>query len=112
MPDTATATVWTLIAAWLIKELWPFVKDRLYPDLTAARKDAQTSERELLDRVIVALDNNTRAMTTIQLMGESQAHAGERTADAIQKLAKDIEGLREQLRLTQPQRQMAAGASS
>lgn len=104
MPDATTTATWTLIAAWLIKELWPFVRDRLYPDLAQSRTVSLVEAREREDRLLRVLENNTAAMTALQVTSEAAARASERTATAMQELAEDLEGLRAQLRVPRPAR--------
>lgn len=101
---TSEYAVYSALGLWLLRELWPFVKDRLYPDLAAERKAILSRNREREDRVFEAFQANTTAIvelkTTMSTINDQQREM----VVAVRELNEDVAGLYGHLQKPRPSR--------
>lgn len=87
------------------KEVWPFLRDRLYPDLAKARRSERSDERKREDRLFETLEANTAAMVKLQGTLEAIHVQMARQSEVIHLQGLDISGLYGYLRVPQPSRE-------
>lgn len=99
--------VWPLVEAWLMPET--AAKRAAARDAAAAALRAAERERE--DRLFLALDNNTKAMTGLQgTLGHITDQLGDMT-DSIRCLNEDVSGLYGHLQRPRPSRRKESAPS-
>jgi hypothetical protein len=86
---------WAAVLVWLVyREVWPFIKEHVFPAAIAERKQRMESQNRLDERQTVAMESMSRAVIEIQKamvatnerlldMRMAQAEHHKATGDAI-----------------------------
>lgn len=107
LPDISSDLIakYGLLGYIAYKEVWPFLRDRLYPDLARARRTERSDERKREDRLFETLEANTAAMVKLQGTLEAIHVQMARQSEVIHLQGLDISGLYGYLRVPQPSRE-------
>ena len=92
--------------AW--RELWPFLRDKLWPAAAAAATQQQQRE----DRLIAAIEQNARASAALETTLESINGQLSRQAEVTQLLSEDMAGLYGHIGMPRPSRRRADASAS
>jgi hypothetical protein len=112
MPDETLIATYGLEGALLIyfglKELWPWVRDKFWPQWAAERRADQVGRREADDRLFKAFEGNTQAMAGLQTTLNVVNEQIRLQTSVMQELNEDVAGLYGFLQQPRPSRKRTA----
>ncbi len=108
MPDSTWINQYgpygAFILYFLLQKLWPFIEKRVWPDMVAARRQTQAADAQLLDRIFKAFENNTTAMTGLQVTLGTVNEQQRELVSAVRELNEDVAGLYGSIQKPRPSR--------
>lgn len=85
-----TYGIWAFVGYFCYRELWPWIRDKVFPAAIAEQEAQHQADRTLQERVLTAFEKNTMALTDLRASMEQQTSAMNEIKDQLRHLVEDV----------------------
>src|SRR4051794_40603226 len=82
--------IWAFVGYFVYREVWPWIRDKVYPQAVAEHEAQQQAAVDLQERVLSAFEKNTTALAELRSSMIQQTQAMNEIKDQLRHLVEDV----------------------